>query len=410
MFSSFVFYVRPSSYLLSVQKKTIRNIIFSYNQVTSDPEIRSPIQSSCSCADSPFLYPPAGHVITGDLACIPDKGLRSFLRKGQSSAFHPGLILLNAGVLSRKNIRLTVNDGVGRKASVCMPLTTGKNEFLRIVDILLHIHINQNSHLVVQWKQWKGKWKHYTVNMSLHLPTMQQIMSSLSEKDTTWMFWRRNWILRVHMYLLSWRKTNFFCVISILSQGEAVAERLSSWLAEQEDQGSIPGLATWIFRDWLSPASKSRYCWEITQSTIILKQLTNNIDSLTKSNIKIQKLDLPPSYWLRKQKSLKSRFISNSSHFSTTILSKHITSALTAVKDHVIKYSETALSTRNVNYLNSSEVIEKLRLRIFRGSQVSSSDFSTLYISLPIDLIKAKVLSRVKWCLHVCLFKMVYTS
>ena len=38
----------------------------------------------------------------------------------------------------------------------------------------------------------------------------------------------------------------------------AVAEWLSSWLAEQEDRGSIPGLATWIFRDWLSPASKSR--------------------------------------------------------------------------------------------------------------------------------------------------------
>ena len=41
--------------------------------------------------------------------------------------------------------------------------------------------------------------------------------------------------------------------------GAAVAEWLSSWLAEQEDRGSIPGLATWIFRDWLSPASKSRY-------------------------------------------------------------------------------------------------------------------------------------------------------
>ena len=52
--------------------------------------------------------------------------------------------------------------------------------------------------------------------MSLPLPIKQQITSSLSEKDTTWMFWRRNWNLRVHMYLFSWRKTNFFCVISIL--------------------------------------------------------------------------------------------------------------------------------------------------------------------------------------------------
>ena len=40
---------------------------------------------------------------------------------------------------------------------------------------------------------------------------------------------------------------------------------------------------------------------------------------------------------------------------------------------------------------NSSEVIEKLRLLNFHGSQVSSFDFSTLCTSLPHDLIKAKV-------------------
>ena len=81
-----------------------------------------------------------------------------------------------------------------------------------------------------------------------------------------------------------------------------------------------------------------------------------------------------------------------------------MTSALTAVKDHVIKYSETAFSNSNVNYFwsitNSSGVIEKLRLRNFQGSQVSSFDFSTLYTSLPHDLIKAKVLSLVKWCFN----------
>ena len=54
-------------------------------------------------------------------------------------------------------------------------------------------------------------------------------------------------------------------------EGAAVAEWLSSWLVEQEDRGSIPGLATWIFRDWLSPASKSRYGWKIAKSTLILK-------------------------------------------------------------------------------------------------------------------------------------------
>ena len=58
-------------------------------------------------------------------------------------------------------------------------------------------------------------------------------------------------------------------------KGAAVAEWLSSWLAEQEERGSIPRLATWIFRDWLSPASKSRYGWKIAKSTLIKKQPTN---------------------------------------------------------------------------------------------------------------------------------------
>ena len=70
--------------------------------------------------------------------------------------------------------------------------------------------------------------------------------------------------------------------------GAAVAEWLSSWLAEQEDRGSIPGLATWIFRDWLSPASKSRYGWKIAKSTLILKT-TNQPTNKTYGNIKLTK-------------------------------------------------------------------------------------------------------------------------
>ena len=56
-------------------------------------------------------------------------------------------------------------------------------------------------------------------------------------------------------------------------KGAAVTKWLlvSSWLAEQKDRGSITGLVTWIFRDWLSPASKSRYGWKIAKSTLILK-------------------------------------------------------------------------------------------------------------------------------------------
>ena len=69
-----------------------------------------------------------------------------------------------------------------------------------------------------------------------------------------------------------------------------------------------------------------------------------------------------------------------------------------------MKYSENAFGSSKVNYFwpikNSSEVIEKLRLRNFKGSQVSCFDFSTLYTSLSHDIIKAKVLSLVNWCFN----------
>ena len=89
--------------------------------------------------------------------------------------------------------------------------------------------------------------------------------------------------------------------------------------------------------------------------------LVQHINSLTKIDVKIDKCELPTFYWLPKlhKRPYKSRFISYSSHCSTTILSKHITSALTAVKDHVIKYSETAFSNSNVNYFWSIKTLPR---------------------------------------------------
>ena len=48
------------------------------------------------------------------------------LRKGLNIDFHPGLILLSAGILSRMHFRHVVKVGSKRDASECMPLTTGK--------------------------------------------------------------------------------------------------------------------------------------------------------------------------------------------------------------------------------------------------------------------------------------------
>ena len=194
------------------------------------------------------------------------------------------------------------------------------------------------EHLRRVWHADRGR-----LLLRIRGPVPLGITWSLFENDTTWRFWKGNWI------------------------------HTSTYVPAQSTKDQL---------------------------------LVHHINTLTKINVKIDKCELPTFYWLPKlhKRPYKSRFISNSSHCSTTILSKHITSALTAVKDHVMKYSETAFSNSNVNYFwsikNSSEVIEKLRLRNFQGSQVSSFDFSSLYTSLPHDLIKAKVLSLVNWCFN----------
>ena len=134
--------------------------------------------------------------------------------------------------------------------------------------------------------------------------------------------------------------------------------------------------------------------------------LVHHINTLTKIDVKIDKCEHPTFYWLSKlhKRPYKSRFISNLSHCSTTILSKHIKSALTAVKDHVIKYSETAFSNNNVNYFCPLKTLPRTMKSCdcvtFGVLRYLLSIFSTLYTSLPHDLIKAKVLALVNWCFN----------
>ena len=111
-----------------------------------------------------------------------------FLRKGPNTDYHPGLILISAGVLSRKHFRRWCK----KEGVEVHVLNDWKNEFLRIVDIRIE-NFTIHPHLYKQppsrsVKALKRKMENYTVNMSLPLPTKQQITLSLSEKDTTWMF------------------------------------------------------------------------------------------------------------------------------------------------------------------------------------------------------------------------------
>ena len=87
----------------------------------------------------------------------------------------------------------------------------------------------------------------------------------------------------------------------------------------------------------------------------------------------------------------KSRFIANSSSCTTTELSILLTSCLTAIKNHVIKYCTTVYERNGKKIFWSiehlGEILNKLKSRGFLASGLSTYDFSTLFTTLPHNLI-----------------------
>ena len=100
------------------------------------------------------------------------------------------------------------------------------------------------------------------------------------------------------------------------------------------------------------------------------------------------------------KKPYKARLIANSSSCTTTELSKLLTLCLTAVKKHVIKYCEKVYERSGKNLFwsikNSDEILDKLKTRDFNATSLSTYDFSTLYTTLPRNLIKDKLIDLIE--------------
>ena len=86
---------------------------------------------------------------------------------------------------------------------------------------------------------------------------------------------------------------------------------------------------------------------------------------------------LPTMYWLPKLH--KRPYKARSSSCTTTELSKLLTSCLTAVKNHVIRYCEKVYESSGKNLFwsikNSGEVLNKLKSRGFHATSLSTYDF-----------------------------------
>ena len=105
---------------------------------------------------------------------------------------------------------------------------------------------------------------------------------------------------------------------------------------------------------------------------------------------------LPTIYWLPKlhKRPYKARFIANSSSCTTTELSKLLTSCLTAIKTRlsIVMFMKGLVKI----FSGLSKTPVKLKSRGFRATSLSTYDYSTLYTTLPHNLIKEKLIDLIE--------------
>ena len=104
--------------------------------------------------------------------------------------------------------------------------------------------------------------------------------------------------------------------------------------------------------------------------------------------------NLPYLYWTPKlhKSSYKHRFIAGSSKCTTKDLSCLLTKVLSTIKDGLVRYCNTKTSRNGVNNMwilkNSTSLLSSLdQLDVCTTTSVQTFDFSTLYTSIPHDLV-----------------------
>ena len=131
------------------------------------------------------------------------------------------------------------------------------------------------------------------------------------------------------------------------------------------------------------------------------EDIVNTHNTFTKSlGIELSDDDkrLPYLYWTPKlhRSPVKHRFIAGSSKCTTKQLSSLLTRILTVIKTVLEKYCSIKTSHTGVNNMwilkNSINLLSSLgHLGVHRAPSVQTFDFSTLYTSMPHDLLKSRM-------------------
>ena len=124
----------------------------------------------------------------------------------------------------------------------------------------------------------------------------------------------------------------------------------------------------------------------------------NQIITSLRLEMSVEDQNLPYLYWTPKwhKSPYKHQFIAGSSKCTTKDLSCLLTKVLSTIKDGLVRYCNTKTSHNSVNNMwilkNSTSLLSSLdQIDVRTATSVQTFDFSTLYTSIPHDLLKSKI-------------------
>ena len=328
---------------------TVANKLFNFSSTFSNLDITNYLSNPqhCQCNTSKFCYEPHSHVITGNLMVIENIKLRELVAKGPKYREPNKINWQSTETMISNSIDLYTEQWSKREQIDLKYLSEWKDQIKELV-------VERISSLKEKIRSPK-----------------QKILSDRDVKDT---------LRRLHddfVLVPADKAANSVIVVCKKHYIETLIKELG------------------INTTNISP--NSTYIPSTDPFHEILKSHCKFIESLGLEMSEEDK-NYPYLYWTPKLHKVpfKHHFIAGSSKCTTKDLSCLLTKVLTTVKDGLIRYNNTKTSRNGVNSMwvvqNSTSLLSCLdQLDVRTATSVQTYDFSTLYTSIPHNLLKSRI-------------------
>jgi hypothetical protein len=286
----------------------------------------------CTCASSPFIYNPTGHVITGDLKIINNTSLQEVFAKGPKYR-------------EPKSINWKHNSKILMDSVEDYARQWGKRE-KEDLDTLSEWVKSVRSLIQIRIKKLNGSMSIRSTSIFKD-PNVAKYLSLLHDK---------------YVIVSADKAPNNIVFV-------CKSHYIDCLIKELGIDNSL-GNPTY------------------TPTTLMKEEILDNHRSVLCSfgiSTKDEELDLPSLYWIPKLHKcpFKQRYIAGSAKCSTRPLSKLLTCILSAVKTGLQSYCDTSYSKRCVNQMwilkNSKYMLEYIQSRSLPScNSIKTFDFSTL--------------------------------